>query len=108
MRYNKLLLLVSVSLILSGCANIPNDDFTVHYSSATQPRMQLGYINMPSCWWSCQISVNITDSEGRNAGGTVALSPSTRDNHSSTTSLSVGTGGGVPSISPSSRNGEQR
>ncbi len=106
MRYKLLLVLVSVSLILSGCAT-PNDDFMVHYSSATQPRMMMGQVSMPNCWWSCSISVNVTDSEGKNLGGSVALSPSTKDNHSSSTSLSIGTGGGVPVIKPSPYNGDR-
>ncbi len=102
----KLLSIFLTTLVLFGCAT-PNDDFMVHYSSATQPRMMMGQVSMPNCWWSCSISVNVTDSEGKNLGGSVALSPSTKDNHSSATSLSIGTGGGVPVIKPSPYNGDR-
>lgn len=91
----KLTILALTALVISGCSMLPNDDFMVHYSSATQPRMMMGQVSMPNCWLSCSISVNVTDSEGKNLGGSIALSPSTKDSHA--TSLSVGTGGGLPS-----------
>ncbi len=93
MRY-KLLLLVSVSLILGGCAYNAAERISPGWDKgAAQPRALLHSINMPSCTFFCFMTVSINEAEsagGNFSGGDIreAVSPS----------LNLGTGNAIPVV----------
>ena len=89
MRYNKLLLLVSVSLILSGCAAVLPQP-----SAGSQPRaLGLGALQ-PSCFIFCFATATFNESEG----GKGSFAPSTNSVNTVSPSLSIGTGNGMPGV----------